>query len=74
MSVRMNLSVGDSLDAWITEKANELGVAKNAFVLMCVADARKQEENAKMMANTDLFKQLINLAQDSGKEEKDEKK
>ena len=44
MAVRMNLSIGDELDSWIAEKAESLGIAKNAFVLMCVANARNQEE------------------------------
>ena len=35
MAVRMNLTVGDELDNWIAEKAESLGIAKNAFVIMC---------------------------------------
>lgn len=55
MSIRMNLTVGDELDNWIAEKAESLGIAKNAFVIMCVANAKMQEENMKMMANAELF-------------------
>lgn len=44
MSVRMNLSIGENLDAWIVEKSRELGIAKNAFVIMCVANVRLEEE------------------------------
>ena len=55
MTVRMNLSIGDELDKWITEKAHSLGIAKNAFVLMCVANARNQEESIKMMNNSAVF-------------------
>ena len=55
MAVRMNLTVGDELDNWITEKAESLGIAKNAFVIMCVANARNQEENMKMMSNSSVF-------------------
>ena len=42
MAVRMNLTVGDELDKWIAEKAESLVIAKNAFVIMCVANARNQ--------------------------------
>ena len=35
MSVRMNLNIGDELDKWIAEKAESLGIAKNAL-LLCV--------------------------------------
>lgn len=59
MSVRMNLSIGDELDAWITQKAESLGIAKNAYVIMCVANTRNQEESMKMMNNTKLFNALI---------------
>lgn len=55
MAVRMNLTVGDELDNWIAEKAESLGIAKNAFVIMCVANARNQEENMKMMSNSSVF-------------------
>ena len=55
MTVRMNLSIGDALDSWIAEKAESLGIAKNAFVLMCVANARNQEESIKMMNNSAVF-------------------
>lgn len=55
MTVRMNLSIGDELDSWIAEKAESLGIAKNAFVLMCVANARNQEESMKMMNNAAIF-------------------
>lgn len=57
MAVRMNLTVGDDLDRWIAEKADSLGIAKNAFVIMCVANARNQEENMKMMSS-DVFKTI----------------
>ena len=58
MSVRMNLTVGDELDNWIAEKAESLGIAKNAFVIMCVANARNQEENMKMMNNSAVFETI----------------
>ena len=58
MSVRMNLSIGDELDKWIAEKADSLGIAKNAFVIMCVANARNQEENMKMMNNSAVFETI----------------
>lgn len=67
MSVRMNLSIGDELDSWIQYKADSLGIAKNAFVIMCVANARNQEENQKMLSNTKVFEELLKVAQ---KEEK----
>ena len=59
MSVRVNLNLGDDLDAWVNEKAKSLGIAKNAYIIMCVANARQQEENLKMMSNMDLFNQLV---------------
>ena len=58
MAVRMNLTVGDELDNWIAEKAESLGIAKNAFVIMCVANARNQEENMKMMSNSAVFETI----------------
>ena len=58
MSVRMNLSIGDELDSWIAEKADSLGIAKNAFVIMCVANARNQEENMKMINNSAVFETI----------------
>jgi hypothetical protein len=58
MTVRMNLSIGDELDSWIAEKAESLGIAKNAFVLMCVANARNQEESMKMMNNAAMFETI----------------
>ena len=58
MSVRMNLNIGDELDKWIAEKAESLGIAKNAFVIMCVANARNQEENMKMMNNSAVFETI----------------
>jgi hypothetical protein len=58
MAVRMNLSIGDELDSWIAEKAESLGIAKNAFVIMCVANARNQEENMKMMSNSAVFETI----------------
>ena len=58
MTVRMNLSIGDELDSWIAEKAESLGIAKNAFVLMCVANARNQEESMKMMTNSAVFETI----------------
>lgn len=63
MAVRMNLNIGDELDSWIQHKADSLGIAKNAFVIMCVANARNQEENQKMLANTKLFEDLLKAAQ-----------
>lgn len=67
MSVRMNLSIGDDLDSWIAEKAESLGIAKNAFVLMCVANARNQEENMKMMSNVDVFNRMVELMESENK-------
>lgn len=67
MSVRMNLSIGDDLDSWISEKAESLGIAKNAFVLMCVANARNQEENMKMMSNVDVFNRMVELMESEDK-------
>ena len=61
MSVRMNLNIGDELDNWIAEKAESLGIAKNAFVIMCVANARNQEENMKMMNNAKLFETISKM-------------
>ena len=61
MAVRMNLTVGDELDNWIAEKAESLGIAKNAFVIMCVANARNQEENMKMMNNAKLFETISKM-------------
>ena len=58
MSVRMNLNIGDELDKWIAEKADSIGIAKNAFVIMCVANARNQEENMKMMNNSAVFETI----------------
>ena len=58
MSVRMNLNIGDELDKWIAEKADSIGIAKNAFVLMCVANARNQEESIKMMNNSAVFETI----------------
>lgn len=65
MAVRMNLTVGDELDNWIAEKAESLGIAKNAFVIMCVANARNQEENMKMMSNVDVFKTIEKMIESS---------
>lgn len=65
MAVRMNLTVGDELDNWIAEKAESLGIAKNAFVIMCVANARNQEENMKMMSNADVFKTIEKMIESS---------
>ena len=67
MAVRMNLTVGDELDNWIAEKAESLGIAKNAFVIMCVANARNQEENMKMMSNVDVFKTIEKMIESSEK-------
>ena len=61
MSVRMNLNIGDELDNWIAEKAESLGIAKNAFVIMCVANARNQEENMKMMNNAKLIETISKM-------------
>lgn len=67
MAVRMNLTVGDELDNWIAEKADSLGIAKNAFVIMCVANARNLEENTKMMNNAAIFETIAKMI-DSEKE------
>lgn len=67
MSVRMNLNIGDELDRWIAEKAESLGIAKNAFVIMCVANARNLEENTKMMNNAAIFETIAKMI-DSEKE------
>lgn len=67
MSVRMNLNIGDELDKWIAEKAESLGIAKNAFVIMCVANARNLEENTKMMNNAAIFDTIAKMI-DSEKE------
>lgn len=67
MSVRMNLNIGDELDKWIAEKAESLGIAKNAFVIMCVANARNLEENTKMMNNAAIFETIAKMI-DSEKE------
>lgn len=58
MSVRMNLSIGDELDKWITEKADNLGIAKNAFVIMCVANARQSEEQFALMGNSKMYEAI----------------
>ena len=68
MTVRMNLSIGDELDKWIAEKAESLGIAKNAFVLMCVANARNQEENIKMMSNTAVFETIEKMLEQEKKQ------
>lgn len=60
MAVRMNLSIGEELDDWISEKAESFGIAKNAFVIMCVANAKQQEENLKMMGNQQMFEIISN--------------
>ena len=67
MSVRMNLNIGDELDKWIAEKAESLGIAKNDFVIMCVANARNLEENTKMMNNAAIFDTIAKMI-DSEKE------
>ena len=67
MAVRMNLSIGDELDSWIAEKADSLGIAKNAFVIMCVANARNQEENMRMMSNADVFKTIEKMLEQEKK-------
>ena len=67
MSGRMNLNIGDELDKWIAEKAESLGIAKNAFVIMCVANARNLEENTKMMNNAAIFDTIAKMI-DSEKE------
>lgn len=67
MSVRMNLSIGDELDSWIAEKADSLGIAKNAFVIMCVANARNQEENMKMMSNSAVFETIERMLEQEKK-------
>ena len=67
MSVRMNLSIGDELDSWIAEKADSLGIAKNAFVIMCVANARNQEENMKMMSNSAVFETIEKMLEQEKK-------
>lgn len=69
MSVRINLSVGDDLDKWISEKSDSLGIAKNAFVIMCVANARNQEENLKMMNNAEMFRVMEKVADSMEKDE-----
>ena len=69
MAVRMNLTVGDELDNWIAEKAESLGIAKNAFVIMCVANARNQEENMKMMSNVDVFKTIEKMIESAEKDD-----
>ena len=68
MAVRMNLNIGDELDSWIAEKAESLGIAKNAFVLMCVANARNQEENIKMMNNAKLFETIEKILEQEKQE------
>ena len=67
MAVRMNLSIGDELDKWIAEKAESLGIAKNAFVLMCVANARREEENLKMMTNSAVFETIEKMLEQEKK-------
>ena len=67
MTVRMNLSIGDELDSWIAEKAESLGIAKNAFVLMCVANARNQEESMKMMTNSAVFETIEKMLEQEKK-------
>ncbi|MGM0169899.1 hypothetical protein IGI39_004933 [Enterococcus sp. AZ135] len=74
MAVRYGLSVGEDLDKWIQKKAEDLGIAKNAFVIHCVANAREQEANAKMMTNPDTFKQIFDLMNMVSEQEKGEKK
>ena len=71
MAVRMNLTVGDELDNWIAEKAESLGIAKNAFVIMCVANARNQEENMKMMSNSAVFETIEKMLEQE-KQEKEQ--
>lgn len=61
MAVRMNLSIGEELDEWINLKAKELGIAKNAFVIMCVANIRNQEDNMKMMNNAEIFNAITKM-------------
>ena len=68
MTVRMNLSIGDELDSWIAEKAESLGIAKNAFVLMCVANARNQEESIKMMNNSAVFATIEKMLEQEKKQ------
>ena len=67
VAVRMNLTVGDELDNWIAEKAESLGIAKNAFVIMCVANARNQEENMKMMSNSAVFETIEKMLEQEKK-------
>ena len=68
MTVRMNLSIGDEIDKWIAEKAESLGIAKNAFVLMCVANARNQEESMKMMSNSAVFETIEKMLEQEKKQ------
>lgn len=69
MSVRMNLSIGDELDKWITEKANSLGIAKNAFVIMCVANARQSEQHMALMRNSEVFDTINAMIEHDKKED-----
>lgn len=69
MAVRINLNVGDDLDSWISAKAESLGIAKNAFVIMCVANARNQEQSTNAFTNMEVFKDILSKVEEDAKKQ-----
>jgi len=62
---RMNLTMGDSILDYVDEKAKEMGIAKSAFIAMCVDNYKRQEESTKMMPDVQKMLAIMNNIQNN---------
>jgi hypothetical protein len=55
---RLNLMLTPDLEKYISESAKKIGIARSAFVLMCVNQYRNSERNYDVMQMVPLLEKL----------------
>lgn len=56
---RLNLMLTSDLEQYISDSAEKIGIARSAFVLMCVNQYRNSERNYDVMQMVPMLQKLV---------------
>jgi hypothetical protein len=56
---RLNLMLTPDLEQYISDSAEKIGIARSAFVLMCVNQYRNSERNYDVMQMVPMLQKLV---------------
>ena len=56
---RLNLALTPEIDKYISESAEAIGIARSAFVLLCINQYRQNERNYDMMSMVPMLNKLV---------------